>query len=162
MTVSIGAATDYLYSLAQQAVSGVTVNGKPAVAIDGWPEELTFGMFVVGLSQPPPDGAAETVGTRELSTIGNVWSDEDYVVPCYIDVRISGTVQKTARDLAESIFNPFCAALIADRSLGGLLQLPGFAQLSSVIASPLNVGTVAEPGRRQFIGFGVHCRNLTA
>lgn len=159
MTLSIGPATDYLYGLAQQAVVGVTVNGKPVLVVDGWPSEVAFGMFAVGLSQPPPDGGDETTGSRPLSAIGNLFSDEDYTIPCFIDVRVNGTVQKAARDAAESILNAFGALL--DQRLGGILR-GGPAEIANLAYSPSNVGTAAEPGRRQLISFGVHCTNLAA
>lgn len=161
VTVSVGAATDYVYAKAQAAVVGVTVNGKPAVAIDGEPEELTFGMFVVGVTQPPPDGAAETTGTRSWMGLGAKRLEEDYILPCYIDVRSPGRVQKTPRDIALSIFNTFWASIASDLTLGGALQGGRYAEIVDFITHAGTLGTVAEPGRRQLVMFGVHCRNLT-
>lgn len=160
MTISIGAATDALYALAQQAVNGVTVNGAAAVAVDGWPYDLQPGMFVIGLSQPPPDGLAETTGIGlRLLGINQAVFDEDYTIPCYIDVRIggTGTTQKTARDQALAIFSTFFAAFVADLTLAGAIRGP--ASVTALTATPANVGTAAEPGKRQFISFGVRCPN---
>lgn len=160
MTLSIGPATDYLITKAQTAAVGITVSGKPVLVVDGEPSVLEPGMFVIGLRTPPPEMSGETTGTRSQSPIGNTFADEDYLIPCYIDVRVAGTVQKTARDLAAQVFDAFWAAVLSDRSLGGLFQYP--VELGAFASVPSNVGTVAEPGRRQLITFEVHCQNLTA
>lgn len=162
MTISIGAATDYLYTKAQTATSGLLVNGDPVLVIDGWPDEVAFGMFVIGLSSPPPDGAAETSGTRAWAALGAQRTQEDYTIPCYIDIRVAGKTQKTARDISESIFNTFWALLAADLTLGGALKGGRYAEITDFNCLPGNLGTVGEPGRRQFTTFGVHCRNLTS
>lgn len=162
MTVSVGAATDYLYGLAQTAVAGVTVEGQAAQAHDGWPPEPVPGMFVVGMETPPPDvGDSATHVTREWHGIGGKRLEEDYTIPCYIDVRVEGTVQKTARDLAETIFNPFWAAIAADLTLGGVLTHGRTAQVDSLTFTPGPLGSITEPGRRQLVTFGVRCMNLT-
>lgn len=161
MTLSIGAATDYLYATAQTTSSGITVNGHSVLVVDGWPHELAFGMFVIGLSAPPPDVAGDTIGTRMWEGLGARHLQEDYTIPCYIDVRVPGTTQKTARDLAESIFNPFWSAITADLTLGGALKGGRYAEITDLASTPSNVGEVGDPGRRQFIQFGVHCRSLT-
>lgn len=160
--ITVGAATDYLYGLAQAAVAGVTVNGEPVLVSDGWPDELALGMFLVGLSDSPPEGSGQTSGTDGWPLLGNPGAAaEDYLIPCVIDVRISGNVQKTARDLAESMFNTFWDSFVTDRSLGDLLH-GGGATITSIVSIPSNVGTVAEPGRRQLISFAVRCTNLSA
>lgn len=158
MTLSIGPATDHLVTLAQAAVTGVTVNGQPVAVVDGQPDELTFGMFVIGLEQPPPEPAGDTTGTRMWVGLGAKRTEEDYTIPCYIDVRIPGT-QKAARDLAAQIFDAFWTGFSADLTLGGAVNI--YAEITNLTSTPSSVGTAAEPGRRQLMYFGVHCRNRT-
>lgn len=159
--VSIGAVTDYLYGRAQAAVVGVVVNGEAALAVDGEPDAVSFGMFVVGMNEPPPDGTGVTDAIREWDGLGAQRIREDYTIPCYIDVRVPGNKQKPARDAAEAMFNTFWASISVDKTLGGLLTGGYFAELDALAYHPSNVGTVAEPGRRQLVTFGVHCRNVT-
>lgn len=158
MSLSIGPATDYLVTKATSAVNGVVVGGKPVLVVDGSPAELVPGMFVVGLSDPPPNEAAASDGLREPATQETSASFDDYAVPCYIDIRVAGTVQKTARDIACSIFDAFAAVI--DRNLGGAL-VNGYAEITNLRITPSNVGTVGEPGRRQFISFDVRCVSVT-
>lgn len=161
MTLSIGPATDRLYGFAQQAVVGITVNGKPMQASDGQSQTPVFGMFVIGVTEP--EGDSNTIATRtyEGQGLGQQQFLEDYVIPCYIDVRVSGGVQKIARDLAETAFNNFWVLLKADKTLGGALTGGRYAEISDLTESPMTAGTAAEKGRRHLIRFGVHCRNLT-
>lgn len=162
MTMTVGAATDYIYALAQAAVAGVRVEGQPAQAHDGFPPFPVPGMFVVGLELPPPDlGDSATHVTREWYGVGGKRLEEDYTIPCYIDVRVEGTVQKTPRDAAEAIFNTFWTSLAADLTLGGILTSGRLADIADLTFQPGELGTVGEPGRRQLVTFGVHCRNLT-
>lgn len=156
MTLSIGPATDYIVGLATQAVVGVTVNGEPVQVVDGSPDVLEMGSFVVGLSEPPPNVIGETASTRARLTAEVGLSSDTYLIPCYIDIRIGGRSQKAARDIAERVFNAFWTGLIADLSLGGALR-NGTAELTEITAVPGNVGTAAEPGRRQLLSFGVTC-----
>jgi hypothetical protein len=161
MELSIGPVTDYLFGLARAAVSGVLVDNRPAIASDGPVEELTAGAFVVGLDVPPPDESGSTTSSgMPLVTIGARIVKQDSTVPCYIDCTVPGIDQKAARDAAESIFNPFWTAFLADPSLGGLLA-GGVAQISTLTSTPFREGTAAEPGRRQIISFGVNFTELT-
>jgi hypothetical protein len=160
VTLSVGPVTDYLVAAATTAVTGTTVSGKPVTVVDGEPSILAPGMFVIGAPEPPPDGGqAETRVARAWNGLGARQVLDDYTIPCYIDVRIAGTDTKAARDAAEAIFNAFWPLLKADLTLGGALdricEIPDIAAFSS------NLGTVAEPGRRHLIQFGVHCRNQT-
>lgn len=157
MTLTIGAATDYLFGLAQQAVDGVMVGDKPAKAVDGEPSHPVPAMFVIGLSEPPPNEQGETTGSRVSSAMGNEFVDEDFTIPCYLDVRVAGEDQKVARDAAESILRPFLTAF--DPLLGGVLAEGGNAEIPDLRYVPSNVGTGGEPGRRNFISFTVHCTN---
>lgn len=161
MTLSIGPATDYLYGLARQAVAGITVNGKPMQASDGPTQAPVFGMFVIGVTEPEGDSDTAATRTYEGQGLGLQQFQEDYIIPCYIDVRISGGAQKTARDLAETAFNNFWPLFKADQTLGGALRSGRKAEISELTESPLAVGTAAEKGRRHLIRFGVHCQNLT-
>jgi hypothetical protein len=159
MTLTVGPATDYIFTKAQQAVTGITVSNKPVLVVDGEPSILEPGMFVIGVTDAPPDGLAETVVLREWEGLGAQHVADEFTIPCYIDVRIAGTDMKAARDAAEAIFNAFWPLLKADLTFGGILSVDaGIAELSE---HPGNTGTVAEPGRRHLIKFGVHCRNQT-
>lgn len=162
MTLSVGAATDQLVTLATTAVTGITVNGDPVLVSDGQPDELAFGMFIIGLSQPPPENLGDTTGTRSWASLGALHLEEDYTIPCCIDVRVAGKVQKTARDLVEQVFNAFWTLFAADLTLAGALKGGRWAEIVNLTFTPANVGSTAEPGRRQLADFGVHCRNLTS
>lgn len=160
MTLTVGPATDYLVGKAQLAVTGVTVSGQPVLVVDGEPSVLAPGMFVIGASEPPTEGSvAETVVRRDWDGLGAKRVTDEFTVPCYIDVRLAGTSAKAARDAAESIFNAFWPLIKADLTLGGALSL--FAAVNDITEQPSNLGTVAEPGRRHLIKFGVICRNQT-
>lgn len=160
VTLSVGAATDSLVGLATTAVNGVTVSGKPVGVSDGWPPQPEPGMLVIGVDSP--SGAAEIPVQRDWSPIGDRHIDEDYTIPCYIDVRVPGAVQKVARDAAEAIFNAFWTQVVANPTLGGALQGTGYSALfANVRCTAANLGTVAESGRRCLITFDVHCMNLT-
>lgn len=162
MTLSIGPATDYLVATARTAVTGLTLpNSDKWQVIDGGPSGLTNFMFVVGVTEPPPDGHAETAVTREWKGLGRQTLEEDYTIPCYIDARLGGTDQKAVRDIAETAFNAFWPLLKADMSLGGALHEGRSADIEALAERPENLGTVAEPARRLLLLFGVHCRNLT-
>lgn len=152
----LGPVTDALVALAEQAAAGVTVNGKPVQVSDGGPDELTFGMFVVGLSDTPPEAQTDTMGTRHRVTIGAYIVTDELNIPCYIDVIIPGRSQKAARDAASALFDEFWSLIAADPSLGGVLE-GGSAQVTSMSCLPENRGSVAEPARRQLISFVVAC-----
>lgn len=160
MTLSIGPATDYLYGLAQQAVTGITVNGKAMKANDGPSLTPVYGMFVIN-GVPDPEASADTTETRTWPALGAQKLEEDYVIPCYIDVRVPGDTQKTARDIAETAFNAFWALVKPNmQTLGGALS-SRYAEITELTETASSVGTAAEPGCRHLIRFGVHCRNLT-
>lgn len=159
MTLAIGPVTDYLVTQARQAVTGLPDTWQVS---DSLPDELTNFMFVVGVTEPPPNDSAETLEQRAWNGLGAGKLEEDFTVDCYIDVRVAGTTQKTARDKAEAAFNAFWPLLKADLTLGGLLGGGRYVEIPNLAEVPSHVGTVAEPGRRQLIRFGVHCRNLTS
>lgn len=155
-----GPAIDYLFGLATDAVDGVVVDGKPAVPMDGGSfTKNEPGMFVVGLAAPINEPSQSVSGTDAAVILGGVSLQEVYDVPCCIDIRIGAATQKQVRDLALSIFNPFLNALMADRSLGGLLA-GGGAQIVNVNAQPDLVGTPGEPGQRHLLSFAVRCTDL--
>ena len=163
MSLSVGAATDRLVVLAQQSTSGVTVNGEPMVAWDGWPTSLDFGMFIIGLSQPPgdlnePDPAITQA--QHWAGLGQMRVDEDYLIPCCIDARGLCT-QKEARDIAISVFDTFGGLFVADLTLAGALKSPGMAEVQGITHNQLPVGTASERAYRHLISFGVHCTNRT-
>lgn len=156
--ITIGAATDYIYSLAQQAVAGVTV--EKAVAVDGWATTLYPIMFHVGLSQPPDNPIGDSTSSRSWAALGAAAVQEDFTVPACIDVRMTGT-QKQVRDIAEGLFDSFWTLLATDLTLDGLLKEGRYAEITDLTSTPSNVGTATQNGRRQLISFGVHCQNLT-
>lgn len=158
LALTIGPATDYLYGLAQAAVAGKTVNGDPWIATDG-EANLVNGMFTIGLDNPPPDVSGQSGGTVAAIIMGGSSAQEQHDIPCFIDARVAGDVQKAARDAVESVFNPFWNALMADRSLGELLH-GGGAQIVNVMSIPRKFGTVGEPARRQLLTFSVRCSDL--
>jgi hypothetical protein len=161
-TLTTGPIIDYLVTLATNASVGIVVDSEAVQVVDGWPAALSPAMFIVGLSSPPPDTTdGDVLTAREWSEFGNGTINEDLAIPCLIDIRVGGVVQKTPRDVAESVFNNFWALIAADTSLGHrLLGGPYDAAITDVRSTPSNVGTVAEPGRRQLIAFAVSCRNL--
>lgn len=160
VTLTIGPVTDYLYTLAQSSVAGVIVNGKPAVAFDGEPNELTFGMFVIGISQPPPNQQGDTASQGlPLVTLGVQVVGEDYTVPFYIDFRMAGQVQKTVRDLTLGVFAAFCSQFLTDMEDSTKPLYRALPSLAPFTATAQSVGTASEPGVRYLISGGVRCRN---
>jgi hypothetical protein len=155
LALTIGPATDYLYGLAADACTAQSVG----VAVDGEPNTLELAMFVVGLDNPPPELSGETRWTGTSPILGGESAAEDYLIPCYIDVRQAADDQKTVRDIACGLFNEFWNALMADRSLGGVLA-GGGAVVVNVTGTPRRVGTAAENGQRFFITFAVRCTDL--
>jgi len=164
MTLSISAAVDHLVGLATTSVIGVTVEGQTVAVIDGWPTQIGKGSFIIGLTQPPnpaiSDSDAQVDGTRSWAGLGAKQVDENYSIPCCIDIRMKGT-QKQARDIASGIFDTFAPLLIADLSLGGALAQPGWAEINNLTHLPLPAGTAPELARRHLITFTVRCRSRT-
>lgn len=161
MTLSVGPVTDYLFATAQTAVAAITVRNLPVQVVDGPPRELTPGMFFVGITDSHPEVQGSTTVVRRLLGVGAKRVEDEFTVPCLIDVRMPGNDQKAARDAAESIFNAFWPLVAADLTLGGTLHEGRIAEISEITETPALLGTVAEPGRQQLIAFGVHCRDVT-
>lgn len=165
LRVTIGPATDYLYNLAVQAVDGLLIHGKPVKVSDGATDVVMNRMFVIGLDSPADEGGEVSGSGLMIRTLGlGGQLAEDYIIPGYIDIRVgatrdNGVTQKTVRDFAESVFNPFATRLYADPSLGGVLT-GGKAEFVAVTSTPQSVGTAAEPARRQLMTFGVRCTSL--
>lgn len=160
VTLTVGPATDNIVAKAEQAAADFTVSGHPVLVVDGEPSVLMPGMFVIGASEPPTEGTiAETAVRRDWDGVGAKRVADEFTVPCYIDVRIAGTSAKDARDAAEAIFNAFWQLYAADPLLGGVLNR--VSAVPDITEQPSNTGTVAEPGRRHLIKFGVLCRNQT-
>ena len=159
LALTVGPAIDYLYGLAQQSVTGVTVMGIPAVACDGPVIDLDPAMFVIGLEAPMPEPSRAVTGTDLAPILGDTSLQESYDIPCHIDVRESGATQKAVRDVAHGMFNTFLNLLMADRSLNGVLK-GGGALIVDVSAAPFLVGTAGEPGQRHLLAFTVRCTDL--
>lgn len=128
MGTAIGAAMDYLVttlpSLVTAAVPGALV--VDAVTADS----LGDTMLYVGRSDPMlPRGVT---GTRAFPTFGTRNIDERFMIGCLIDVYRDGTVMKTARDAALSIYDVVCHLMVTDPSMGGTLKST-FGEITDVI-----------------------------
>lgn len=162
--ISFGPVTDYIFTnFVQPAVAGVTINGQAAVAVDGWPGPIVWGMFVLGLSDPPPQIAGRNDGTQMWSVLGGPIVTEDFTVPAYIDIYSGLGTQKGARDEAEGIFNAFWSLLAADRGLGSPSLIPGgVLTIATITSTPMTVGTITEATHRQLISFNLHVTSTHA
>lgn len=160
MGTSVGDVTDYLVALTNTAMTGITSDSTaPVYVFDGYPTSKAEASVVIGLDAPPdiatqgPSGSRAWVGTGQPGR-----TQEDYVVPFYIDVFLGGDDMKPVRDLAIQIFDAIWAALFADLSFGGLLS-PLPASIDEVRWTPTISGTQAAQGRRVLCQFGVRCQN---
>lgn len=87
--------------------------------------------FVV-IGDPSDEGDTATAD-QELSDLGgNRWRVESGDVGCFIEVWDGGTNIAPLRTEAKALLTACMDAVKSDPTLGGLLTLPGFAQVSSV------------------------------
>lgn len=161
MSLTIGPVTDAMVALATAAVNGKTVGGQLFTVSDGPPVQMTLGMFIVGMEEPPLEGpVAETAGSRTRLTMGAYTSQEEYTLPCHIAVVFPAGTAKQARDLAVSVFDAWWDLMAADPSFGGVLPGGSAAAVDLRFIAELR-GTEGQPARAQIISFGLHCTAVT-
>lgn len=170
MGISIPAAWDFLFSLAQTSTAGLVVGGAPVFVSDGWPVGKAKGNLVLGLAEPPEDGdSGETAsqGSRTWLTLGVNNTQENYTIPCYVMVWSGGADQQSQTRLdAAAIFDAFAHAINVDPSLGGgptfdpVTRAVMQAQVVDINLAPSITGAAAQQGRRTVISFGVACMNV--
>lgn len=158
MPSSIPAVIDYLLD---KAIAAAGDAGGDEIAVDdGWPEEVAERMFGVGIDKPPDavDPAGEEAsGTQGILTLGNLLLEEGFGVPNYIYDGTGGTNQKTCRDAAFDIFNPFMESLRDDPSMGGRCLVSVIGNLA--ITGPRTAQEAAR-GRFCLIQFVVVCKSV--
>lgn len=158
MTSSIPAAITNLLAKATQAISGVT----GAIVADGWTDQIAPVMFGIGSPMPPFFEGEQTPieGQPEWAGLGNIYLQEDFVVPCYIYAGAGGVDTSDIRATAFAIWDVFLPLLKADTSLGGALQMGRDAALGTFTVSGPRSAEEAQGGRYCLIRFDVHCQNL--
>ncbi len=86
--------------------------------------------FVV-VGDPSDEGDTATA-EQVTSNMGNLWRDETGSLPCRLEVWTGDTAIAPLRATARALLTACTDAVHADRSLGGLLVLPGFAEVTAV------------------------------
>lgn len=151
---SIGPAFDYLLNTLPAVL--VVVDPKVQVSED-WPDDATAQrQFIIGRAGPS-HGETAAVGSNALITLGAGRVDEDYDIPCFIQVISGGQGdQKVCRDAAMAIWNGFVSFLARDRTLGGSLsQWAEIKQLQYDGTPETFIGA----GRSALITFTISCKN---
>ena len=158
-TSALSGSMDYLLSGLPAVVAAVDANG---VVSEGFPTFVPpppAPILVVGMAHPLDATAADE--TRQYMALGSGVVEEDFTIPCYIDVAISGIDEQTnARRKACLIFDGVVDFVRADLSLGGVLRRGRFAEITDILLIATRDEEEAATGRRSIIGFRVHCRNL--
>jgi hypothetical protein len=141
---------DYLYT----TISALPACAAPVAVHDGWPG-VYMADDMVCIGGTPAD--TEQSAARGYVSLGAQKVDEEYEIPIYVRSYRGGTDQKAARDAAKTIYYAIEAALRADLTLGGNLNI------HPAIVGTLNVKQTsaedATEGRIAEVEFGVRCKN---
>lgn len=118
-----------LVALFDSATSVPVYDSTTAQAVDEWQCVIVGG----GLDPSEVDEAARL----NLADAGNRWTTETGSVDCVVSAS-SAESYAAARPLALGLFETCRAAVLADRTLGGLLTQGGFAEVSEgrLLSSP--------------------------
>lgn len=149
---AMGPVIDYLVSL----ISGLPACAPPVLVTDGWPGTYQAQQMVSVGGGPEIDDQSTV---RDFAVLGNGPGnmEEEFGVQVYIRCWTGGTIQKTSRDQALTIFQAIEAKVRTDMSLGGnATPYPvriGQADLRQTTPDNAQKGRVAE------IRFTVNVRN---
>ena len=148
LQASVPAVVTAILAATTTAVAGQTsAAGSPVQVIDG-----ELGTYVAD-EYIQIIGAA---GAQALASVGNLWRDEDYTIQGLIRVYVGGDDTAYTRNRAFALLALLEQSLTADRSLGGLLVLPGMAQLGRF---DLRNGVTSKGGRASELAFEIDVHN---
>jgi hypothetical protein len=154
-TSAIGPVFDYLLAGLPAVVTAVSPN---ASVQDGWVNDMTDQMVVLGTTPDAPD--AQTSGTHLYQELGAGRVEEAFEIPAYVDCVVGGSVQAEARAAALVIFNAIVAFVRTDLTFGGALLNGRIGQLTNIRMDHTRDPVEAQAGRRCVIYFTISCHNL--
>ena len=154
-TSAIGPVFDYLNAQLPAVVQAVS----PFCSVqDGWINDMTDAMVVIGRTAADSQGA-ET-GSHIYQELGAGRVEEQFDIPCYVDVAVGGDQQSEARKSALAIFNAIVTFLRQDMTFGGALQNGRWGWVKDIRMDHTQDPAEASAGRRCVIFFTLSCRNL--
>lgn len=159
MGTSIGQGIDYLLATLPPLLLAVD---STSVVVDNFPTVSSQSMVFIG-RQGPDDGQAASE-TRQFLVLGAGRVEEDYLIPCYIEVTRPGPEQKPARDAALALFDAFAHLMVSEAGMtfGGVLQQGRIAQVRSVSLVQTRDGEDAGQSgtlRMAWVTFEIHVLN---
>ena len=155
MGTSVGAAIDYLVAGLQPLL---TAADPTAVVADNDPLVTSQSLVVVGRSDPT--NATAGLGAQMILNLGANRREEDYVIPCFVQVYRPGPKQKPARDAAITLFDVFANLIASDVTLGGVLLRGRRAFIEKVeLIQTRDSNDTGDAGalRVAIFAFDVHC-----
>ncbi len=115
---------------------------------------------IVAVGTPHPEDASAAEQTRQYLALGSGIVEENFMIPCYIDVEIVGIDEQTnARRKACLIFDGVVDLIRSDLTLGGNLKRGRFAELGDIRLIATAGDVEAASGRRSILTFVVRARN---
>lgn len=158
MSSAIGPAFSYLLANLPAIVAAVDPNG---VVVDG-PIATTIPpppapMLYVGATDPM-NTTAET-GAHLYVTLGGFHVDEDFEIPCFIDVSTGGLDQSQSRNTALAVLDGVVHLIGNDLTLGGILLAGRVAEITHIQMVQTDGPAESIEGRRCVVAFIVHCAN---
>jgi hypothetical protein len=127
MGTSIGAAIDYIVAGLPALLTAAIPTAQLA---DNEPALQSDSLVVIGRTDP--ENAIGSDGTQMIVTLGANRRQEEYVIPCFVQVYRPGPAQKTARDAAITLFDVTARFIASDPTLGGALQQGRYAYIDKM------------------------------
>ena len=141
-------AIDYLVALFRSLVT-------PDVYVyDGPPTGDAGERIQISVAYSDSEGGPSVNGDAGTSNFG--FPVESYEIDCSISISDGDTDLASKRTEARSLFNSLVGAVRADRSLGGLIKLPGLAEISGFVY----VQDQDETGSVTIAAFTVNCNSV--
>lgn len=157
-TSALSGVIDYLMAHLPAVVQAVDPNG---IVVEGWISVVPpppAPILVVGMVHP--DDALTADQTRQYLALGAGNVEEDFTIPCYIDVGVGGFEQAQARKVACAVFDGVVDLIRGDLTLGGLLHRGRFAELIDIQLVGTRDPEEAQAGRRSVLSFRLRARNF--
>jgi hypothetical protein len=158
-TSAVSGVMDYLLTQLPAVVHAVDTNG---VVVEGYCNQAPPAPApIVSVGTQHPDDATAGTGSRQYLALGAAHVEEDFVIPCYIDVEVEGIdEQSTARRKVCLIFDGVVDLVRSDLTLGGNLLRGRYAQLENIRLLATAGDLEAATGRRSILSFDLSCKNF--
>ena len=158
-TSALSGVMDYLLAQFGTALHNVDPDGVIDEGIPTFVPPAPHPLLIVGM--PHPEDATAADGLRNYFALGSGGFEEEFEVPCYIDVGVAGPLEQgTARRSALLVFDGCVDAIRADLTLGGLLKKGRWAEIPTSQLVATRDEQEATKGRRSILSFRVKCRNF--